>query len=301
MLSDLSEKLSFVFCYGSFFSLSSLNLSHELNLSFEKCTLTPQSLSATSASLVTSVHFVTLQPVPPGYVAPQEGVTPVTSYLTLSSTETITETSTETQTLATTSASAPAGAYTGLAPNGWNSSMSTFITFKSPGIGSVTITEKYHPGTAYPSAPSGIVPFTPGNVTRHIKARDVTDIVVATIDGVVVSWTNNYDQATFSSVSSPVQTGSSSLTAPVTTIGNSTSNVLPTPSATSTSLSSVAQLTTSNALSSLLDPNTSASSTVATATASSCANASPDFIIDFDDLPAFSAGSEVLSLRTLLF
>lgn len=343
MLLDLSEKLSFVFCYGPLLSFCSLDLSHEFDLPYETGMLTPQSLSAASASLVTSIQVVTLQPVPPGYVTPQ-GVTPVTSYLTLSSTETITETRTETQTLALSTESASAGAYTGLASKGWNSSISTFITVKSTGIGSVTAAEKYHPGMAYPLAPSGIVPFTPGNATRHIKARDVMDIVVATIDGVPVSWTNNYDgtslsssdaspivvpvtatalqpeaetsrkftrlltghqltflPATSSSVPSPVQTGWSSLTAPVTAIGNFTSNVLPTPFGTSTSSSSVAQLTTSHALSPLLDPNTAASSTAATATASSCADASAEFLIDFDDLPAFSAGPGVLALRALLF
>lgn len=198
MLLDLSEKLSFVFCYGLLLSFCPLDLSHELDLPYETGMLTPQSLSAASASLVTSIQVVTLQPVPPGYVTPQ-GVTPVTSYLTLSSNETITETRTETQTLATSTESASAGAYTGLASKGWNSSISTFITVKSTGIGSVTAAEKYHPGMAYLLAPSGIVPFTPGNATRHIKVRDVVDIVVATIDGVPVSWTNNYDGTSLSS------------------------------------------------------------------------------------------------------
>lgn len=146
-----------------------------------------------SASLITSTQIVTLQPVPPGYVAPPVEITPVTSYLTLSSTKTITETRTETQTLASFTAFASAGAYTGLASHGWNSSISTLITVKSLAIGSVII------------PPSGIVSFSPGNATHQIKARDVTDIVVATIDGVAVSWTNNYD-GTFpsSSDTSPI-------------------------------------------------------------------------------------------------
>lgn len=85
--------------------------------------------------------------------------------------------------------------------------MSTFITVKFPAIGSITIAENlaYHPGTAYPVAPSGIVSLSPGNATRHIKARNVGDIVVATIDGVAVSWTNNYDGTSLStSVTSPI-------------------------------------------------------------------------------------------------
>lgn len=164
-----------------------------------------------SASLITSTQVVTLQPVPTGSVSPSAEIPLVTSYLTLSSTETITETRTETQTLAIFTASA--GAYTGLAPKGWNSSMSTFITVKFPPIGSVTVAEKlaYYPGTAYPVAPSGVGPLSPGNATRHIiKARDVGE-VVATIDGVAVSWTNNYDGTSLST------SDVSSIIAPVTT------------------------------------------------------------------------------------
>ena len=71
-----------------------------------------------SASLITSTQVVTLQPVPPGYLGSQEGVTPLMSYLTHSSTETIIETRTETQRLDLPTASALAGAYTGFASNG---------------------------------------------------------------------------------------------------------------------------------------------------------------------------------------
>ena len=148
-----------------------------------------------SASLITSTRIVNLEPVTPGYVPPTAEVTPVTSYLTLSSTETVTEIHTETQTLNVPIAYASAGAYPGLASNGWNSSLSKFITLKSPNIGSVTIAEKvaHYSGTAYPMISSGIMPFSPGNTTRHNKARDIPDIVIATIDGVVVSWTNQFD------------------------------------------------------------------------------------------------------------
>lgn len=91
--------------------------------------------------------------------------------------------------------------------------MSTFITVKFPPIGSVTVAEKlaYYPGTAYPVAPSGVGPLSPGNATRHIiKARDVGE-VVATIDGLAVSWTNNYDGTSLST------SDVSSIIAPVTT------------------------------------------------------------------------------------
>lgn len=188
--------------------------------------------------------------------------------------------------------------------------MATFITVKSPAIGSVTIAEKYHPGTAYSMAPSSIVPFPPGNASRHIKIRDVADLVVATIDGVAVSWTNNYvgtfvsssdtspvvvpvtatalqyapDIAPASSTfSSPVHTESSSPKAPTTTVAVYPWEVLSTTSPTNT--------TTSHALPSSLRSNKSTSSSTAVAApTSSCGSASAEFIIDFDDLPAFSAG-----------
>lgn len=166
-----------------------------------------------SASLITSTQVVTVQPVPPGYVAPPVEATPVTSYLTLSSTETLTETLTETQMLTIPIVPASAGAYTGLASNGWNSSMSKFVTVKTPAIGSVTIEEKLaqYSGTAYPVVSSGLVPIPRGNTMRLNKVRDIADIIVATIDGVVVSWTDTYDGTPLSS------SGTSPVVAPVTT------------------------------------------------------------------------------------
>ena len=148
-----------------------------------------------SASLVISTHVVTLQPVPSGYVAPLTGVTPVSSYLTYSSTETVIEAQTRTRTLTFSAASASVGAYTGLASAGWNSSISTFITVISPAVGSVTVAESLarFSGTAYPRVSSGVAPLSLGNAKRHLEARDIPVIVSATIDGVVVSWTNNYD------------------------------------------------------------------------------------------------------------
>lgn len=299
-----------------------------------------------SASLITSTQVVTMQPVPPGYVAPPVEATPVTSYLTLSSTETLTETLTKTQTLTVPIASASAGAYTGLASNGWNSSMPTFITVKTPAIGSVTIEEKLaqYSGTAYPVVSSGVVPVPRGNTMRLNKARDIADIIVATIDGVVVSWTDNYDgtplstsgtspvvapvtttalllkpdtsrkcsrletghqltwqQAVSSPFSSPVQTESSPSTAPTTTVSVSVLDVLSTSSPTSTSSSSADQQTTSDTSSSPLRSNTAAVlSTAAAATASSCGDDPANFI-NFDDLPAFSAGPEVCTFGVYAF
>ena len=153
-----------------------------------------------SASLITSTQVISLEPVPPGYVAPPAGITPFTSYLTVTPTETLTETYMATDTLAVVTASASAGAYTGLASNGWNSSMSTLITVKSPAIGSVTMAEKLAQNSVtYAMVPSGLVPFSRGNAARQNKVRDVENIISATIDGVVVSWTDYYDGTPLSS------------------------------------------------------------------------------------------------------
>lgn len=212
------------------------------------------------------------------------------------------------------------GAYTGLASKGWNSSMSTLTTVKSPAPGSVTIAEKYHPGTAYPIAPSGIVPFPPGNATRHIKYRDVGDLVFATIDGVAVSWTNIYvgkfvspsDTPTVavpvtasalqyapdsplvsSTFASPVQIELSPPMAPTTTVAVYPWQVLPT--------ASFISATTSHALLSSLYSNKSTSSSTSIAVpTSSCGNAYTAFTIDFDDLPAFSAGPENTEIPPIL-
>ena len=293
-----------------------------------------------SASLITSTQVISLEPVPPGYVAPPAEVTPVTSYLTVSSTETLTETYMATQSLAIITASASAGAYTGLASNGWNSSMSTLITVKSPATGSVTIAEKLaqYSITAYPVIPSGLVPLTRGNAVRQNKVRAVENIISATIDGVVVSWTDNYDgvplsssdtsssvvpvtattpqfepqssckspkpetgyrlthyQATFSPPSSPVQTQSSSSTVPLTAIGISVSSTL---SPTSTSSSSVVQPTSDTFSTPPQTSTLAALSTAATTTVPSCGDTPAKFVIDFDDLPAFSAGPEVCTSRS---
>ena len=293
-----------------------------------------------SASLITSTQVISLEPVPPGYVAPPAEVTPVTSYLTISSTKTLTETYMATPTLAVLTPSASAGAYTGLASNGWNSSMSTLITVKSPAIGSVTIAEKLaqYSITAYSVIPSGLLPFPRGNTARQNKVRDVENIISATIDGVVVSWIDNYDgtplsssdtsssvvpvtattpqfepqssckcpksetghllthcQAIFSPSSSLVQTQSSSSTVPLSAIGISVSSTV---SPTSTSSSSAIQQT-SDTFSSPPQTNTLAAlSTASTATVPSCGDAPAKFVIDFDDLPTFSADPEVCTLRS---
>ena len=293
-----------------------------------------------SASLITSTQVISLEPVPSGYVASPAKATPVTSYLTVSSTETLTETYTAAKSLAVLTASASAGAYTGLASNGWNLSMSTLITVKSPAIGSVTIAEKLaqYSITAYSVIPSGLVPFPRGNAARQNKVRDIENVISATIDGVVVSWTDNSDgtppsssdtsssvvpvtattpqfepqssckcpkpetghrlthcQAIFSTPSSPVPKQSSSSTVPMNAIGISVSS---TSFPTSTSSSSAVQQT-SDTFSSPPQTNTLAVlSTAATATVPSCGDAPAQFVIDFDDLPAFSADPGVCTFRS---
>ena len=101
-------------------------------------------------------------------------------------------------------------------------------------------------------------------------------------------------QVISSTTSTSVQTVSTPPTALNSTVGAYPYDQLPAPSPTSVSSFSADQLTSSGALSSRLESHTlTALSTAATTTASSCGDASADFVIDFDDLPAFSAGPGV--------
>lgn len=145
-----------------------------------------------TASLLFSTHIVTLHPVPLSSSPLQKGTSTVTRYLTVSSTETVTKILTETKTLSISTASAPS--YTGMGSGGWNSTMATLKKTKplvtGPGKpvlyqSGVEVKLVHHDETAYPLNPSG-------TLTRRIKARGIGDVVVATIGGAVVSWTNNY-------------------------------------------------------------------------------------------------------------
>jgi len=190
-----------------------------------------------TAVLVTATSFITLQPVlTPSPAVSEEASAQLTTHLTLYSTETITETSTMTLTESYLMISSPAGAYTGLKSKGWNATMTTLRTVKAATTGTGSSKPShYQPAFkaeekaavigAEAAAPSPYLPAlkaekkaasfsgtayalrTPlANSTGIIEARQAPNIVVATIDGVVVSWTNNW---TGQSPSTPVAVASS--------------------------------------------------------------------------------------------
>ena len=182
-----------------------------------------------TASLVTSTAFITLQPeIPPVSTVSQSQSATSTSYLTLlstivtanpsppvselasaqttsSSTETTTIDVTVIETLAHSSrygASASAGLYFGHARSGWNATMTTLLKSKGHINPSLSVTEKATSlqGTSHPKATctgssARLLKARTGR-SRLLKPRQVGDIVVDTIDGHVVSWTNEFDGQT---------------------------------------------------------------------------------------------------------
>ena len=187
-----------------------------------------------TALLISSTAFVTLEPVGTpvsvSTVSPSQSAAS-TSYLTLFSTivtanpsvpvlelavaqttsrsDHLTQTTsidvTITKTLAHPSKyrpSASAGLYFGQARNGWNATMTTLLKSKGLINPSLSVTEKGTSlqGISHPketcTGNSTRLPKTRSGRSRLLKPRQVGDIVIDTIDGHVVSWTNEFDGQT---------------------------------------------------------------------------------------------------------
>lgn len=176
--------------------------------------------------LSTSTAVVTIQPVPPSSQNSSGGSPETTVYstvfLTTISKVYETETITKTAPAVTTSSAVTISSFSPVLPS--NTAPLSLIATRSsksfPGLGlsgwnaTFRIREKLvgsanepakllsqqtgvqnniatRPGTASLLA----APSYSSNATNHIRARQLGSIVVATIEGVVVSWTNNYDGA----------------------------------------------------------------------------------------------------------
>ena len=186
-----------------------------------------------TGSFVSSTAFVTLEPVetPVSIISQGQSATP-TSYLTLLSTivaanpsppalselasaqttncsdhftETTTIDLTVTETLAHSSKygpSASAGLYFGQARSGWNATLTTLLKSKGPVNPSLSIAEKATSlqGTSYSketrTAEVERLILARNGRSRQLKPRQVGVIVIDTIDGHVVSWTNEFDGQT---------------------------------------------------------------------------------------------------------
>lgn len=155
-----------------------------------------------SASLVTSTSFITLQP-DSSPVSEGASAGASTSYVTISSTQTVTHTHTRTlvESLSVVPASTTAHighGYTGFGSAGWNATSTTVLTLKVIPTGSGRASPSvYRPGASEDSwsQQGGLdgSPISSIKSPRPIQPRRVEDIIVATIDNVGVSWTNNYD------------------------------------------------------------------------------------------------------------
>ncbi|KAL9124210.1 MAG: hypothetical protein Q9217_006439 [Psora testacea] len=134
-----------------------------------------------------------------------------------------TQTQVLTSILPTSSVRGTAKAYTGLAPIGWNATTFTTIKVASTGVAypkpAVTEYDNHKPTSGSLSASA-----------HHLKARDIGDSVVATIDGEVVSWSNSYEgsrleissaAASYTSSVAATKSPSPGATAESTSCGNS--------------------------------------------------------------------------------
>ena len=187
-----------------------------------------------TASLISSTAFITLEPVVTpvsvSTVSPSQSADS-TSYLTLFSTivtanpsvpvlelvaaqttscsnlstKTTSIDVTVTETLAHSSKyrpSASAGLYFGQARKGWNATMTTLLKSKGTINPFLSVAEKGTTlqGTSHPketcTSISARLPKTRNGRSRLLKPRQIGGIVVDTIDGHIVSWTNEYDGQT---------------------------------------------------------------------------------------------------------
>ena len=183
--------------------------------------------------LVTSTATVTIQPVPLNSGVSTGGNAEPTSYLTVlltvvkhekvALTKTVSVATTSDTAAISSTASASSATLTPLAVsvpstatassiattstkifrghrlNGWNTTFTAVPKEKAAKSVTEPVKPFHHqpnakenhaarPGIASPAAAS-----YPNNATKHLEARQLGAIVVATIAGVVVSWTNNYD------------------------------------------------------------------------------------------------------------
>lgn len=157
-------------------------------------------------TLLTSAAFITVQPVPTGFDLSAEGSVASspkgtkisTTYSTVEVQSTIYQTKVTTSTLSTPSASLKE--FAGLGSTGWNTSFTSpptivenkvaVITAK-PILGQTGVIEK---GIAEsPKSSSLPNPVYAVKAEDHLQARQLGALVVATIDGAIVSWINTFD------------------------------------------------------------------------------------------------------------
>ena len=130
-----------------------------------------------TASLVTAASTIVVQPAPTPVLADKEQDGTTTSFSTI----TLTTTDVHTHVLTLVRVTPSAKPFTGIAPYGWNSSMPVQKHVASEGA--KVYDEKMHNTT---------IATRPTKVFRRRFKRQSEEWITATINGVVVSWVNNY-------------------------------------------------------------------------------------------------------------
>ena len=185
-----------------------------------------------TGSFLTSTAFITVQPIPTGLpasakenaVSTAEGSIVSTSYSTISlyRVSTVYQTKVVTGTIHV--PAIPVKAFVSLGSSGWNTSFTPSVRgdenkpsvgISKPIVGQTGAIEKgdnkpkkstTHPALAYST-----------NVSEQLEARQVGALVVATIDGVLVSWINSYDGK--STPTPPPNSGRAAYTVPPRALG----------------------------------------------------------------------------------
>lgn len=151
--------------------------------------------SVTPASITSTP---TVQAAPVSTEANQHSTSDGTIFLTLTSTVHLTRTIVEVRNGTATSARS----FTGIGPGGWNATGTTLQTLRGglTGSGVSALSNQAHQTGVVSAVANGLatgytygVSSSSGQVYRMKGKRQVGSIVVATIDGVAVSWTNIYD------------------------------------------------------------------------------------------------------------
>ena len=152
-----------------------------------------------SAHLISRTSTITLQPVSTPASNFTGGVSAVTttSYFTLTPTQTVTQTLIEPSKHLNSRASGFSKVYSGYGSAGWNTSLTTSLTYKTATVGTSlvkpSVRESASNSVSLPNATVTVEPISYGGSLRRMEVRQVGQIIEATIDGVAVSWTNNFD------------------------------------------------------------------------------------------------------------
>lgn len=220
-----------------------------------------------SGSVIVRTKAITVLPVPPSAYVPTSEHSLTSSYTTLYLTRTTSKVFTKTLTESSSTAVAAAKPFTGLATYGWNSSLTTLLTvpastkesgraYSTGHLPSNSGHNKPPINTTYPF----FGPQITGNGSASLAERQVGAIVVATIEGHVVSWTNSYNGQRMESTSELAQSSRTAVEAnhglaahPTTTLAAYPWDLSPFPNPVQSTVSTVSVKTV---------PSTSSSTTV---------------------------------------